>query len=113
LNTGKDELLLAYVKNSVLETYLVAEKIVPKIKWLRRGVTLFQVSTIILAMLLPLVITTLALVPEPPERRQKADQQQVVSPDKSGASSQEQVKGHELRLGSQPPVNQTPSGKTK
>ena len=113
LNASKDELLTAYVKNSVLETYLVAEKIVPKIKSLKRGVKLFQFSTIILAMLLPLVVATLALVPEPPEHRQQADQEQMVPSDKSSADSQTQVKGHELRLGTQPPVTQTPSGKTK
>ena len=113
LNADKDELLSGYVKNSVLETYLIAQKIVPKIKWLKRGVTLFQVSTIILAMLLPLVVGTLALVPEPSEQRQQAEQQEMVPPAKSSANSQAQPKGHELRLGSQPPVTQNQSGKTK
>jgi hypothetical protein len=37
VNTDTDELLSTYVKNSVLETYLIAEKIVSKMRWLKRG----------------------------------------------------------------------------
>jgi len=113
LNTGKDEVLSAYVKNSILETYLVAEKIVPKIKWLKRGVMLFQVSTIVLAVLLPVVVATLALVPEPQEQQQQTVQQRIVSPDKGGPNSQAPTQGQELRPNSQPPVNRLPSGSTK
>lgn len=64
VNSRDNELLAAYVKNSVLETYLIAEKVALKVKWLTRGVRLLFASTIILAILVSLVVTTLALVPE-------------------------------------------------
>lgn len=116
VNVEKDALLSAYVKNSVLETYLVAQKIVPKVKWLKRGVALFQVSTIVLACVLPMIVGTLAFVPEPPEHKQPAVQQQVqqiVSPTGDEAQSNESRTGQKPQIDSRVPNNKTPKLKTK
>jgi hypothetical protein len=87
-NAKENEILAAQAKNSVLETYLIADKIGLKMQWLSRGVRLFFVSTIVLAVLLPLVAATLVLIPE----RQDLNRQ-------------------ELRPAPQGPVSRTPVGK--
>ncbi|MGO9520374.1 MAG: Pycsar system effector family protein [Candidatus Korobacteraceae bacterium] len=74
----KDDLLETQVKNAILEAYLIAEKIGVKMKWLTRGVMLFFASTIVLAVLLPLVAATLVLVPEQVEPQRQVPQQPTV-----------------------------------
>jgi hypothetical protein len=116
VNVDKDELLSTYVKNSVLETYLVAQKIVPKVKWLKRGVALFQVSTIILAFVMPMVVATLAFVPEPSEHQPLAVRQhvqQIVSQTGDGARSNVPPTGQKAPIDSTVPNNKTPPLKTK
>lgn len=49
-------LKLEYVKNSILETYLVAQKVAIKLRWLKRGVKILFASTILLAFWLPIAI---------------------------------------------------------
>jgi Family of unknown function (DUF5706) len=109
-NSDKDGLLSTFARNSILETYLIAEKIAFKMKWLTCGVRLFFVSTIVLAILLPLVVATLALVPEKPEQPQQSNQQHAVSLGGGGANAQAPVKRQKLDLGRQATINRTPSG---
>jgi hypothetical protein len=85
----ENEIVATQAKNSVLETYLIADKIVLKMKWLSRGVRLFFASTIVLAALLPLVAATLGLVPEHQDVKQ------------------------ELLPVPQGPINRTPAGKAQ
>jgi Family of unknown function (DUF5706) len=78
VNVAKDDLLKKQAQNAVLEAYLVAEKIGVKMKWLTRGVMLFFVSTIVLAVLLPLTAVTLVLVPEQVEPHGQVQQPPTV-----------------------------------
>jgi hypothetical protein len=50
-----------YVKNSVIETYIVAEKIQKKLKPLQNGVSLLFISTIVLSVWLPIAIFAIAV----------------------------------------------------
>jgi hypothetical protein len=112
VNTDTDELLSTYVKNSVLETYLIAEKIVSKMRWLKRGVALLFVSTIVLVVLLPLVVTTLALLPEPGQRQQSS-QHRTLPPGGDRVSDEAPVTQQESRSGAPVPDNRTPPGRTQ
>ena len=85
----KEELLTKQVKNAVLEAYLIAQKIGVKMKWLSRGVILFFVSTIVLAVLLLLVATTLVLIPEQVEPQRQVAQQPTVSSSPGAQKTQE------------------------
>jgi hypothetical protein len=51
-----------YAKNSILESYLIAQKIPRKLRPLKRGVWLFFASTVVLVVLLPLCAVTVVFV---------------------------------------------------
>lgn len=61
-----DQLELQYVKNSILETYLIAQKIPKKLRPLTAGVRFFIASTLVLIVLLPLcaiAVTCVGMAP--------------------------------------------------
>lgn len=66
--TTTSELLSDYIKDSVLESYLVAEKIGTKLKGLKRGFKWLFASTVMLGFVLPLIVATLVFVPEISDR---------------------------------------------
>jgi Pycsar effector protein len=70
------QLLSTYIKNSVLETYLIAQKIGLKVKWLTLGGELFFWSIVMLIVLLPLVVATLAVIPDLPAHPASGQEQQ-------------------------------------
>jgi hypothetical protein len=104
----KSDLLATQVKNSVLETYLIAEKIEAKMRWLSIGVKLFFASTIILAFLLPLVAATFVLVPENAEPQRQSTQQ---GPSRRDATRSQVSPKQDSQLEPDAPVNPAPSGK--
>lgn len=54
-----------YAKNAILETYLIAQKIPRKLRWLKRGINCFLGSTWVLVVLLPLCAITVVRVEVP------------------------------------------------
>jgi hypothetical protein len=54
-----------YAKNSILETYLIAQKIPKKLRPLKKGIVCFFASTVILVLLLPLCAVTVAFLEVP------------------------------------------------
>lgn len=54
-----------YAKNSILETYLIAQKIPKKLRPLKKGIFCFLGSTVILILLLPLCAVTVAVLEVP------------------------------------------------
>lgn len=54
-----------YAKNSILETYLIAQKIPKKLRPLKKGIVCFFASTVILILLLPLCAVTVAVLEVP------------------------------------------------
>jgi hypothetical protein len=63
----KNDLLSAYVRDSVLESHLIAQKIGVKLNLLKRGFKCLFASTVMLGVVLPLIVATLTFVPEKPE----------------------------------------------
>jgi hypothetical protein len=61
-----DALNTEYAKNSILETYLIAQKIPQKLRPLEKGIACFFASTVILIVLLPLCAFTVAFLEVPP-----------------------------------------------
>lgn len=66
--TSSEQLELEYLKNSILETYLIAQKIPKKLRPLTVGVRLFIASTIVLILLLPMCAITVACVDVAPPK---------------------------------------------
>jgi NADH:ubiquinone oxidoreductase subunit 5 (subunit L)/multisubunit Na+/H+ antiporter MnhA subunit len=60
--SSPDELQTQYIKNSILETYLIAQKIPKKLRPLKKGVWLFFASTVVLVVLLPMCVITIYCV---------------------------------------------------
>lgn len=106
VGTKKEDLLNAQVKNAVMETYLIAQKIGVKMKWLSLGVKLFVASTIVLAILLPLIAATVVLVPgqAEPELKQTATSS-------SEAPRFQEIRKQSLTLRREDGVNPALSGK--
>ena len=65
--TDSKKLKAEYAKNSVLETYLIAQKIPKKLRPLKKGIWLFFASTTVLIVLLPLCAVTVVYVDVPPQ----------------------------------------------
>jgi hypothetical protein len=65
-----DQLRLEYTKNSILETYLISEKIRQKLRFLQPGVTMLWLSTPFLALWLLLSLFALASFPPVPSPSQ-------------------------------------------
>jgi hypothetical protein len=63
--TDSKKLKAEYAKNSVLETYLIAQKIPKKLRPLKKGIWLFFASTAVLIVLLPLCAVTVVYVDVP------------------------------------------------
>jgi hypothetical protein len=63
--TDSKKLMAEYAKNSVLETYLIAQKIPNKLRPLKKGIWLFFASTAVLIVLLPLCAVTVVYVDVP------------------------------------------------
>jgi len=59
------DLEMRYVRNSIVETYLVAEKITLKIKWVTLGVRLFLAAALIVAVLACSIVITLITTAAP------------------------------------------------
>ncbi|MGA2253128.1 MAG: hypothetical protein ABSG53_00575 [Thermoguttaceae bacterium] len=60
--TSPDQLQTQYIKNSILETYLIAQKIPKKLRPLKKGLWLFFASTVVLVVLLPMCVVTISFV---------------------------------------------------
>lgn len=60
-----DKLKTEYAKNSILETYLIAQKIPKKLRPLKKGIVCFFLSTLVLIVLLPLCAVTVAYLDVP------------------------------------------------
>src|SRR5207253_10284135 len=61
VNSDLKTLRREYIKNSVIETYLVADKIRIKLKPLERGVTILLWSTVVLAVWSTIAILAIAV----------------------------------------------------
>lgn len=61
-----DELRLEYAKNSIVETYLIAEKIPKKLRPLNVGVRLFIFSTLVLVFAVVLLFLAMCTIPFKP-----------------------------------------------
>jgi hypothetical protein len=94
--SSREKLQLEYAKNSILETYLIAQKIPQKLRPLNKGVLLFFASTVVLIFLLPLCAVTVVVVEVSPpapagvssaENSKALSPPQVASPAMGGASS--------------------------
>jgi hypothetical protein len=59
------DLEMRYVKNSIVETYLVAQKIPLKIKWVKRGVRCFVAAALVVTGLACSIIVTLVTTAAP------------------------------------------------
>ena len=64
MRNGK-EISLLYIKNSIVETYLVAQKISVKIKWLKRGVGCFFIAALVVPALVVAIVATLITTTAP------------------------------------------------
>jgi hypothetical protein len=60
-----EKLKKEYVKNSILESYLIAQKIPKKLRPLRKGIVCFFASTLVLIVLLPFCAVTVAYLDVP------------------------------------------------
>jgi hypothetical protein len=59
------DLEMQYVKNSIVETYLVAQKIPVKIKWVTRGVRCFLAAALVVTVLACSIVVTLVTTAAP------------------------------------------------
>ena len=80
--SSPDQLQAQYIKNAILETYLIAQKIPRKLRPLQKGVWLFFASTIVLVALLPLCVITISCVDAVPAGETTASprHESIVSP---------------------------------
>jgi hypothetical protein len=68
----KSDLMSAYIKDAVLESHLIAQKIGLKLNRLKSGFKWLFASTVMLGIVLPLIVATLAFVPERPDQPGRA-----------------------------------------
>lgn len=60
-----DDLSMVYIKNSIMETYLIAQKIDLKVRWLTRGVACFFSAAVVVIPLICAIVLTLLTTANP------------------------------------------------